>query len=82
MDFPVTNTPRAIPDLEEGTSYVIQNRSIDEVNVAFSDTMPESTSQDAALLHERGDEVTFSLDDGEYAWVWGWPGFVFYKESL
>lgn len=83
MQFPVSERPNAIPQImDDGTTYTIQNRTIGEVNVAFSDTEPKSTTQDAALLKDRGSNISFSLESGERAWVWGWPGFIYWEESL
>ena len=79
MEFPVTERPNAIPNLAEDTEYEIQSRSNGEINVAFSATMPEATSQDAALLAKRGSSKTFQLKTGERAWVWGGPGYVYYR---
>ena len=70
MNVEITDAPTAIPGLEDGTNYFVQNQTDLDIKVAVETEAPDDASAPGSEVIPKGKEFV-SPEAGESVYVWG-----------
>ena len=69
VEVAITATPTAVPNLDDGQNYVIENQSYEDIFAEIATAAPADGSASARAVFARS-RLEFSLASGQDLYVW------------